>query len=126
LNIGIAEFEAAQRAAAALLVGTHGQNQKFDFFLVHVLTSSHAVRVVAPLIRATYHMSLLRQWWLFLLTAYIGQLRPTVDKSKISNFDLAGRDWKWVADRAVSGKWAQDAHFVKGIYDKRDFLLVLC
>jgi hypothetical protein len=120
-----AQFEAAQRAAVALLVGTHEQNQKFDFFLVHILTSSHAVRVVAPKIRATYHLSLLRQWWLFLLTAYIGQLRPAVDKSKISSFDLAGRDWKWVADRAVNGKWAQDAHFVKGIYDNNNLVLAL-
>ncbi|KAI5196483.1 hypothetical protein E4T39_07769 [Aureobasidium subglaciale] len=108
------QFEAAQRAAVALLVGTHEQGQKFDFFLVHILTSSHAVRVIAPLIRPTYHVPLLRQWWLFLLTAYIGQLRPAVSRSKISDVDLAGRDWKWVADRAVNGEWAQDAHFVKG------------
>lgn len=109
-----AQFEAAQRAAVALLVGSHERGQKFDFFLVHILTSSHAVRVIAPLIRPTYHVPLLRQWWLFLLTAYIGQLRPAVNRNKISDVDLAGRDWKWVADRAVNGKRAQDAHFVKG------------
>ncbi|TIA13304.1 hypothetical protein D6C80_06324 [Aureobasidium pullulans] len=108
-----AQFEAAQRAAVALLVGSHERGQKFDFFLVHILTSSHAVRVIAPLIRPTYHVPLLRQWWLFLLTAYIGQLRPTINRNKISHVDLAGRDWRWVADRAVNGKWAQDAHFVK-------------
>jgi hypothetical protein len=120
------QFEAAQRAAVALLVGTHEKGERFDFFLVHVLTSSHAVRVIAPLIRATYHLPLLRQWWLFLLTAYIGQLRPAIDRSRITNVDLAGRDWKWVADRAVNGEWAQDAHFVKGMHGQTSLFVVLC
>jgi hypothetical protein len=109
------QFQAAQRAAVALLVGTPEKGQKFDFFLCHILTSSHAVRVIAPLIRQTYHLSLLRQWWLFVLTAYTAQLRPAVERSKITDVQLAGRDWKWVANRAVNGEWAHDAHFVKGM-----------
>ncbi|GAB7348014.1 hypothetical protein MBLNU459_g5507t1 [Dothideomycetes sp. NU459] len=110
------QFRAAQRAAVAILVSTHQKGSKFDFFLCHLLTSSHAVRIVAPNIPNKWHIPLIRQWWLFVVTTYIAQLRPTIDTTRIDLVELAGRDWKWVDDRAVNGAYAQDAHFVKGKY----------
>lgn len=108
------QFAAIQRAAAALVVGTHKEGEKYDFFLVHLLTSSHALRIVLPLVPAKYHISLLRQWWLFAVSAYIMQLRPAVDVSKIENVEVDGEDWKTVDDRAVNGEYCTDAHYVKG------------
>ena len=109
------QFQDCQRAAAGLLIGTKkSDNQQYDFFIVHSLTSSHALRILLPVIPAKWHVSLLRQWWLFVVTAYIGQLRPRFDLKRIEDYDREGKEWKWVDYRAVNGKWATDAHFVKG------------
>lgn len=62
-----AQFEESQKAAVALLVGTPrpgGREGKYDFFIVHLLTSSHAVRILLPLIPAKFQVPLVRQWWL--------------------------------------------------------------
>ena len=124
------QFEDTQRAAVALLVGTRDETAKFDFFLVHVLTSSHAVRILLPLIPAKFHISLVRQWWLFAITAYVQQLRLPIKLERIDDYDVKGRDWNFVNDKAVNSKWATDAHFVKGewhvmITDKRDVLVLM-
>jgi len=109
------QFEDGQRAAAGLLIGSvTKKSQQYDFFIVHLLTSSHAVRILLPLIPARWHLSLLRQWWLFVVSAYIMQLRPRFDLSRVTHCNLEGRGWKYVIDRAVNSRWSTDAHFVKG------------
>lgn len=108
------QFAQSQTAAAALLVGSHGKGEQYDFFLCHLLTSSHAIRILLPLVPAKWHLSLVRQWWLFVVSAYISQLRPKIETSRIEEVELRGRGWKFVDDRAVNGKWSLDEHFVKG------------
>jgi hypothetical protein len=109
------QFRVAQELGMGLLVGTpapaHG---KYDFFLVHVLTSSHAIRILLPLIPAKYHMSLLRQWWLFALAVYIAQTRPEIDMDKTIPGENSKKSWKYVVDKALNGPHANDAHYVKG------------
>ncbi|KAL8977479.1 MAG: hypothetical protein Q9205_006731 [Flavoplaca limonia] len=111
------DFRASQMAAAALLVATvkPGSGAKFDFFLVHTLTTSHAVRILLPLLPAKYHIPLVRQWWLLTLSVYIAQLRPEILLSSVGGFHWKGRGWAWVDKRAVEGKHSLDAHFVKGL-----------
>lgn len=109
-----AQFEASQRAAVALLVGSEQKDGKYDFFLVHLLTTSHAVRVVLPLIPAKFQIPLVRQWWLFTLVVYITQLRPVVSVDKIDDVDLKGREWKFVVDQALKSNQSMDPHYVKG------------
>ena len=109
------QFEESQRAASALLVSTHKPGTKYDFFLVHLLTTSHAVRIILPLIPAKYHISLVKQWWLLALAYYIAQLRPDIDLDLITEYDIKGRDWGYVDKQAVDGEHALDAHFVKGL-----------
>jgi hypothetical protein len=109
------QFEQSQEVAVALLVGTHGSDDRYDFFMVHLLTSSHAVRVLLPLVPAEFQISLVRQWWLFAISVYIAQLRPIIDTKKIGEVDLKGRDWKWVEKAALSGAYSLDAHFVKAL-----------
>jgi hypothetical protein len=106
------QFQDSQEAAVALLVrtvqpGTHG----YDFFMVHLLTSSHAVRTLIPLIPKRFHISLVRQWWLLTIAVYIAQLRPKIDDD-IEEKPM--KQWNYVDDKAVNGPWATDAHFVKG------------
>lgn len=114
-------FRSSQEAAVALLVatvrpGTHAYN----FFVVHVLTTSHAVRILLPLLPPKLHAPLVRQWWLLALAVYIAVLRPEVDPDYVDPGDLKGRGWKYVENRALTSEWGTDAHFVKG-----EFLSVL-
>lgn len=110
------QFEDSQLAAAALLVGTHETgNSKYDFFLVHILTTSHAVRILLPFMPAEYHVPLVRQWWFLTIIVYIAQLRPRIDMQYVTDYELHGKDWDWVVDRSINGKYATDAHYVKGL-----------
>ena len=110
------QFEDSQYTAACLLSAT----ETFDFFFVHILTSSHAVRILLPFIPTKYHLSLVRQWWLFTLAVYIVQMRPQVDPDSVKSYDLKGRDWSWVEKCATEGDWAQDAHFIKALRALRE------
>ncbi|KAL8722611.1 MAG: hypothetical protein Q9225_000917 [Loekoesia sp. 1 TL-2023] len=110
------EFKASQMAAAALLVASHKPGRKsYDFFIVHLLTTSHAVRILLPLIPTKFHVPLVRQWWLLTLAVYIAQLRPEVVLTSVTDYDRKGRDWDWVDKQAVEGVHALDAHYVKGL-----------
>ena len=109
------QFEDSQHAAAALLVATRKPGSNYDFFLVHLLTTSHAVRILLPHLPAKFHVVLVRQWWLLTLAVYIAQLRPEIKLDTITRYDLRGRNWEWVDRQAVGGKWALDAHYVKGL-----------
>lgn len=111
------QFEDSQRAAVALLVGTvePGSGAKYDFFLVHLLTTTHAVRILLPMIPAKFHIPLVRQWWLLTLAGYIAQSRPKASMEYITEYDLEDKDWDWVDKQALESKWATDEHFVKGL-----------
>lgn len=115
-----AQFRESQEAAAALLVatvpaGTHAYN----FFLVHLLTTSHAVRILLPYVPARFHVGLVREWWLLVLAVYIAELRPRVDPDLVKP-DPRGRQWSYVEERAVNSPWATDAHYVKAIRAMRE------
>ncbi|KAL5376616.1 hypothetical protein PMIN02_011746 [Paraphaeosphaeria minitans] len=110
------QFEESQQVAVAILAGTDAaEDSRFDFFFVHVLTSSHAVRLLLPCIPATFHISLVRQWWLFTLAVYIAQTRPEIKLGRITDYDVQGRDWKFVLDTALRSSHSMDAHFVKAL-----------
>lgn len=111
------QFEDSQYAAVALLVATHecGGSRSYDFFLVHLLTTSHAVRILLPLMPAKFHVALVRQWWLLTLAVYISQTRPKVELNNITSYDIEAKNWAWVDKQAVEGKWSLDAHFVKAL-----------
>lgn len=124
LEAPIEQFRESQELTAALLVATHETSaEKYDFFLVHTLTTSHAVRVLLPHIPARFQIPLLRQWWLFTLAAYISQLRPKISLDRVREFDPKGRGWDWVANQAVKGEYSIDAHYVKALRSLREIAL---
>ena len=109
------QFQAAQEVGLGLLTGTPApEDGKYDFFLVHVLTSSHAIRILLPLIPSKFHVSLLRQWWLFALAVYIAQMRPEIDMDSVMPGPGSEKTWKHVVDKALNGPHSTDAHYVKG------------
>ncbi|CAG8952191.1 hypothetical protein HYFRA_00000931 [Hymenoscyphus fraxineus] len=107
------QFQESQEAAVALLTrtvkpGTHA----YDFFLVHTLTTSHAVRILLPMIPKRFHISLVRQWWLLTIAVYIAQLRPEI------NDDIQPKpekQWNYVDHMALNSPYATDAHYVKAL-----------
>ena len=112
-------FEQSQRFAAALLISTSPQRpingHGYDFFLLHILTTSHAVRILIPFLPAEHHVPLLQQWFLITLALYIAQLRPAVSKQMVTNYDLAGRGWDDACKLALESEHKFDEHYVKGI-----------
>ncbi|KJX93532.1 hypothetical protein TI39_contig4297g00012 [Zymoseptoria brevis] len=111
------QFAESQKLAVALVVAAQSsKNEKgYDFFGVHLLTSSHAVRTLLPLIPSKHHIPLVRQWWLFTILVYIAQLRPRINIDKIKLVELDGRDWKFVKEKALKSEYSTDAHFVKAL-----------
>ncbi|CAP67994.1 uncharacterized protein PODANS_1_18630 [Podospora anserina S mat+] len=116
------QFQLSQEAAVQLLVATVAPGtHSYNFFLVHVLTTSHAVRVLLPFIPAKFHVSIVRQWWLLALAAYIAVLRPKIDVDYVpGEGELKGKGWKYVEHKALTGEWATDAHYVKAIRAMRE------
>lgn len=112
------QFAESQKLAVALLVAAQSaeaDDKRYDFFAVHLLTSSHAVRTLLPLLPVKWHIPLVRQWWLFVLLVYVAQLRPRINIDRIRLVELEGRDWKFVTDTALKGEHRADAHFVKAL-----------
>lgn len=115
------QFSQTQRLATSLLMSTaptkptlgHG----YDFFLLHILTTSHACRIIIPHLHAEHHLPLLREWFLITLALYITQLRPTVASypDAIAHFDLDGQSWPDAIHLALRGPHRFDEHYVKGI-----------
>jgi hypothetical protein len=110
----IEQFRESQEVAVALLVSTvRPSTHAYNFFVVHLLTTSHAVRILLPLLPAKFHISLVRQWWLLTLAVYIAELRPKIDPDYVPG-DLKGKGWKYVEYQALNSAWSTDAHYVKG------------
>lgn len=109
------QFEESQKAATALLAATVADGaEDYDFFLVHTLTSSHAVRILLPFVPKKFHVGVVRQWFLLTIAVYIGQLRPKIDWSPVEKTVVREGGWKHVSNKAIVGPWATDAHYVKG------------
>ncbi|KAL4870837.1 hypothetical protein BDV12DRAFT_165326 [Aspergillus spectabilis] len=116
-------FRESQELAAALLTATldtTNPDSKYDFFFVHVLTTSHAVRVLLPLIPPRYQVPLVRQWWLTTLAVYIGQLRPEINLDSVRKQDITGKGWDYVTEKALSGEHSTETHYIKAIRSLRD------
>lgn len=117
----LSQFRESQELAAAILVASHARkSDKYDFFLVHVLTTSHAIRILLPLVPAQFQIPLVRQWWLVTVAIYVSQLRPELDLDRIKSYDLTGREWDWAEGMGVKGMYAFDSHYVKGIRALRE------
>ncbi|KAJ1713255.1 hypothetical protein NYO67_4587 [Aspergillus flavus] len=112
LDDPVEQFRESQRVAVAIAMGTG----KHDFFLIHILTTSHAIRVLFPLIRDKFRKSILRQWWLISVALYIAQLRPEIKPGQLAAYPLNGRGWDWAISAAVRGQHSTDAHYVKAIH----------
>ncbi|KAL2829758.1 hypothetical protein BDW59DRAFT_33871 [Aspergillus cavernicola] len=116
-----------QEVATALLTATLNHSNstpaseaKYDFFHVHTLTTSHAIRVLIPLIPTQHQLPLLRQWWLMTLSIYIAQLRPEINLDRVWKHDISNKGWDYVIEKALKGQYALEAHYIKALRAMRD------
>ncbi|GAB0136160.1 hypothetical protein EsDP_00004472 [Epichloe bromicola] len=113
-------FKSSQKAAVALFVSAVDPIARdYNFFIVHLLTSSYAVRVLLPFFPKQYHVSLVRQWWLLAIAVCVIKGRPCPNPETVEK-DLGGRDWKYVQDKALNSSYSNDAHYVKAVRAMRD------
>jgi hypothetical protein len=103
---------------------THKPNEiEFDFFLVHLLTSMHAIRIIHPHINnPQISERILLEFFYFAIVIYISQLRPEINESFINDYkiDEKNNTWDYVIDRTLNTKLIEDAHAVKVIRALRD------
>lgn len=111
------QFQDTQHAATALVVATVDKTRgvEYDFFLLHILTTSHAARILFPFIPPQHHIAFFRQWWLLTVLTYMSQGRPQINLDSVLDVDLQGRDWRWVDKQALESKHATEEHYVKGL-----------
>ncbi|KAI2473049.1 hypothetical protein F4781DRAFT_381658 [Annulohypoxylon bovei var. microspora] len=112
LDDPVKDFQLSQEAAVAVVIATvPNGTHSYNFYMCHILTTSHAVRILLPFIPPEYRINLARQWWLFAIAVYIAVLRPKIDPDYIG--DGGQTQWDYVEDKALNGSFATDAHFVK-------------
>lgn len=107
------QFEDSFDFAVRLAVGTGSSEAQHDFFLIHVLTVAHALRVILPNAPDKHRNPILRQFVMWTIVIYCAQLRPAINSSSIQNSAIDKYDWAWVQEKALTGKWSLDSHYVK-------------
>ncbi|KAK8050644.1 hypothetical protein PG994_012374 [Apiospora phragmitis] len=102
----VKQFQESQEAAVAFLVGSVPPGaHSYNFFICHILTTSHA-----------FHINVVRQWWLLTVTLYMSLDRPKIDfDDYVRPGDLKGKQWNYVVDKALNGPYSTDAHVVKAV-----------
>ena len=113
LDDAMDQFRLSQEASVALIM-TSGKagRRAYSLNMAHVLAASHAVRVLLPVFPAQQHVSLLRQWWLLAIAAFVMAGRPCPDPEAIEA-DVAGKNWAYVERLALESKSSTDAHFLE-------------
>ena len=110
----VKDFETCQKAAVLLFItSVNPESHDYNFFIVHLLTSNYAVRVLLPFFPVQYHISLVRQWWLLAIVVFVLKGRPC-PRPEVMNNEVKGRDWKYMEDKALNSAFRDDAHYVKG------------
>jgi hypothetical protein len=101
--------------AASIIYAGCAHNIQPDFFLVHGLTSAHAVSVVYPNLPVHDQVRLLRTHWLFLLMVYIVQGRLPVNLA--ASIGKYTDETKYTWPKIISGGiHTNDEHVTKTIY----------
>jgi len=108
-----AQFAQAWELSVKLAIETGGPSAEYYFFLIHLLTALHAVRIILPHIPGDMWSSVLRQYWAWLVVVYVAQLKRPIHSGAIENVDLNGRDWDWVSENSVASEWSLDCHYIK-------------
>ncbi|PFH55522.1 hypothetical protein XA68_18119 [Ophiocordyceps unilateralis] len=113
----VTQLQLSQEAAVSLLVTSSAH--AYNFYFVHVLTASHALRVLLPVIPPQHHVTLMREWWLLVVMIFVMKGRPRPCPSSVDQ-DIGSKDWAYVGKQALTSRWSKDAHYIKAIRAMKD------
>ncbi|CAF2399801.1 unnamed protein product [Rotaria sp. Silwood2] len=103
---------------------THKPNDiEFDFFLLHLVTAMHAIRIIYPHInnqQISEHVLL--AFFYFAIVIYICQLRPEINEHLINDYkiDNEKNNWNYVIERILNTELINGAHAVKVLRALKD------
>lgn len=106
-------FQQVCDLATVLAMTTNDAANEFDFYLIHLMTIAHALRVLWDRIPSDRQVPMLREYALFTIMVYICQQRPTFALEPIESINLDTRDWSWVRKTAADHPGRFDVHFFK-------------
>ncbi|KAF4342800.1 hypothetical protein FBEOM_3262 [Fusarium beomiforme] len=109
------QFREWLRTTAILALSTVDTEGYFDFFLAHVLTVGHALRILLPLMPEDRRHTIMKQFGLFTTIVYLMQLRPSFGLDKIKPLKPDNSSWDLIYKRALESKWSTDMHWPKVI-----------
>ncbi|ANB14250.1 hypothetical protein AWJ20_5211 [Sugiyamaella lignohabitans] len=111
-------------AGTLILTTTHQVDKPvFDFFLLHILTSSHEMAeiILSPergelVFPERFHSLLVKQLWTITVILYISQLRPLIKPEILPEMKEPIEDiWKRAIEKTLSGPQKFDSHSLKAV-----------
>ncbi|KAJ0326869.1 hypothetical protein COL5a_006420 [Colletotrichum fioriniae] len=106
--------DCAKMAAELFMETRNNEEGMFDFYVAHILTFAHALRILLPLWSHEQKVSVMRQYGLYTMMVYIAQLRPGLDWDE-DGLSKGGETpaWDTIFKNSLNSKWMIDVHFPK-------------
>ncbi|CZR43972.1 uncharacterized protein FPRO_13780 [Fusarium proliferatum ET1] len=109
------QFKDWLKTSAILSLSTADKEGNFDFFLAHVLTVGHALRILLPIMPEDRRLTMMKQFGLFTTITYLMQLRPSFGIEKMKPLNSDNSSWESISKKALESKWSTDMHWAKVI-----------
>ncbi|KAK2468879.1 hypothetical protein H9L39_19471 [Fusarium oxysporum f. sp. albedinis] len=107
------QFKEWLKTATILAVSTVDVDGCFDFYLAHVLTVGHALRILLPFMPEEQRIPIMKQFGLFTTMMYLVQLRPSFGLDKMKPLKTYNSSWETIYKRSLESKWCTDVHWFK-------------
>jgi len=104
-------------------------NTHFDFFLLHLLLSAHAIRILFKNLPYTTHNTMLEAQFLATISYYVSELRPQVKLDVIIDHKpvMETQDWTFIRRHClevdVTTECANGGNYIRGIFSLLFWLL---
>ena len=107
--------------ATLLAVSTCDDAKEFDFYLIHLMTVAHGLRVLWLRFPEDRQAAMLKEYAIMAIPMYICQQRPSFDTDKVEAVDAGERGWNWVRKTAIKHPAKFDFHFFKVVRAPKAF-----
>ncbi|CAH0003400.1 unnamed protein product [Clonostachys byssicola] len=101
------------QTAAALATTAATIEGGYDFYIAHILTVGHALRILMPYIPEEHKIPVMKQFGLFAILVYLMELTPSYDPASIRSYKAKSDGWKAIYQDALASQWFTDVHWSK-------------
>ncbi|KAF3938453.1 hypothetical protein ABW19_dt0203352 [Dactylella cylindrospora] len=108
-------------AVLIFLTGHKKGDPQYDFFLAHLVTTAHALRIVLPLLSFQQAWHVIKSHVVLTVVVYISQCRPLIKKELLNEVSTEGKGWDYINRKALEGDARFDAHYVKALRAFHEF-----